>query len=393
MILAEPMGFSGDGIIAAPRETVLVYRDRIVPKSEANFLRRQYVGFDRLAPVWLGCRTDDGLADLGVRPIIIGQDQLCGGLTRQLFKQFGRVSPLARLQALRPRVLHAHFGRGGALALPIARALDIPLVVTFHGGDASKDKHYKFRPLPTIFQRRLAALKREARAIICVSDYVRDVLLRRGFPAEKLHVLRYGVEIETAEPIAEPASDAEILFAGRFVEKKGIRYLIEAARLWQERGIGRPLALIGDGPLEPELKRQAAGLDHVHFLGWQSNAETRRRMGRAFAVCVPSVVAAAGDAEGLPNVVLEALAAGVPVIGTDEGGIVEAVEHDRTGLLVAPGDAGAIADAVVLLDEQPAIRHRLALAARRHAIDRFSATVQSHRLEDLLLSVAASAKS
>ena len=388
MILAEPMGLSGDRIVATPRETVLVYRDRIVPKSEANFLRRQYVGFDRLAPVWLGCRTDDGLSDLGVEPMIIGQGQFFGGLRRQLFKQFGVVPPLARLRELRPRVLHAHFGRGGALALPIARALGIPLVVTFHGGDASKDKHYDPRPLPTIFQRRLAALQREAAAIICVSDYVRDVLRRRGFPADKLHVLRYGVEIEAAEPDIEPAADAEILFAGRFVEKKGIRYLIEAARLWREHGVSRPLALIGDGPLEPELKRQAAGLDHVRFLGWQPNAELRRRMGRAFAVCVPSVVAAAGDAEGLPNVVLEALAAGVPVIGTGEGGIIEAIQHDRTGLLVPPGDAGALADAVTLLNDRPATRHRLALAARRRAIDCFSATAQSHRLEDLRLSVA-----
>ncbi|HVJ53549.1 MAG TPA: glycosyltransferase [Aliidongia sp.] len=384
MILAEPKEMPG-GI--APRDTVLVYRDRIVPKSEAHFLRRQYVGFDRLSPVWIGCRTDDGLGDLGVEPLIIGAGNLFGSLTRQLFKQFGRVPALASLKALRARVLHAHFGRGGTLALPIARALGIPLVVTYHGGDASKDKHYDRRALPTIYQRRLGTLQHEAAAIICVSDYVREVLLRRGFPAAKLHVLRYGVEIDAAAPVREPDAEGEILFAGRFVEKKGIRYLIEAARLWRARGIDRPLALIGSGPLEDELKAQAAGLDQVRFLGWQSNEAVRQRMSRAFAVCVPSVVAAAGDAEGLPNVVLEALAAGVPVIGTDEGGIIEAVEHGKTGLLVPPADAGAIADAVASLHADPAARRRISLAARQHALDRFSARAQSHLLEDLLLSV------
>ncbi len=388
MTLAETMDRSGRATEAAPREVVLVYRDRIVPKSEAHFLRRQYVGFDRLEPVWIGCRTDDGLSDLGVAPLIIGEGQLFGGLTRQLFKQFGLVTSAARLQRLRPRVLHAHFGRGGALALPIARTLGIPLVVTYHGGDASKDKHYRPRPLPTIYQRRLTALQNQAAAIICVSDYVREVLLRRGFPEAKLHVLRYGVEVASSDPLLEPGPDAEILFAGRFVEKKGIRYLIEAARLWRAQGIRRPLALIGTGPLEAELRAQAAGIEGVSFLGWQSNEAVRSRMARAFAVCVPSIVAAAGDAEGLPNVVLEAFAAGVPVIGTAEGGILEAIEHDENGLLVPPGDAAAIADAVMQLHADPERRRRLGRGARRHAIDRFSAVAQSRRLEDLLLSVA-----
>ena len=101
---------------------VLVYRDRIVPRSEAHFLRRQYVGFRHLAPIWVGCRTDVGLSDLGVEPILLGRRGAVGAIDRLLFKQFGHIPPVPDLARLRPRIIHAHFGRGGALALPLARA-------------------------------------------------------------------------------------------------------------------------------------------------------------------------------------------------------------------------------------------------------------------------------
>jgi colanic acid/amylovoran biosynthesis glycosyltransferase len=135
-------------------DALLVYRDRIVPRSEAHFLRRQYVGFRRLAPVWVGCRTDAGLSDLGVDPIMLGRRGAAGAFDRLAFKQFGRIPAAPDLAMLQPRLIHAHFGRGGALALPIARALGLPLVVTFHGGDATKDGPYRRKLFPTIFQRR-----------------------------------------------------------------------------------------------------------------------------------------------------------------------------------------------------------------------------------------------
>src|SRR6266566_1117457 len=102
---------AGEGEISRP-ETVLVYRHRLAPLSEVVFLRRFYLGFERLAPVWLG------------------RGGPLGALDRTLFRHLGLLPPHPDLRALRRVVLHAHFGRGGALALPIARALGIPLVVT-----------------------------------------------------------------------------------------------------------------------------------------------------------------------------------------------------------------------------------------------------------------------
>ncbi|MBO0738916.1 MAG: glycosyltransferase [Alphaproteobacteria bacterium] len=367
---------------------LLVYRDRIAPRSEAHFLRRQYVGFRRLAPVWIGCRTDAGLCDLGVEPMLLGRRGLPGALDRLLFKQFGRVPRQPDLAALQPRLIHAHFGRGGALALPIARALRVPLVVTFHGGDATKDKHYRKQLVPTIFQRRCSALQEEAALIICAAEYIRKALISRGFPAAKLKVICYGTEPEPGRYSEPPAERPYLLFVGRFVEKKGISYLLDAMRALEREGVAVDLVVIGDGPMAEVLRRQSSELSGVRFLGWLPNQEVRRLMRGALAVCVPSVAARAGDSEGLPNVVIEAMAAAVPVIGSDHGGIGEAVQHDRTGFLVPPADPSAIATAVQRLLTDPALRRRMGLAGQVAAVDRFNAVAQSRFLEDTLLAIS-----
>jgi colanic acid/amylovoran biosynthesis glycosyltransferase len=369
-------------------DALLVYRDRIVPRSEAHFLRRQYIGFRHLAPVWVGCRTDSGLPDLGVEPIMLGRRGAAGTFDRLAFKQFGRIPPKPDLALLQPRLIHAHFGRGGALALPIARALGLPLVVTFHGGDATKDGPYRKRLLPTVFQRRYAALQREAALIVCVAEHIRQALLARDFPAEKLKVIRYGVEPEADGEARQPADRPYLLFVGRFVEKKGVAHLLEAMRALESEDSAVDLILIGDGPIAETLKRQASGLKHARFLGWLPNHQVRRFMRGALALCVPSVEARTGDAEGLPNVVLEAMACAVPVIGSRAGGIAEAVEHGRTGFVVPQADPQAIAELARRLLRDPALRHRMGHAARDAAATRFSAIAQSRLLEDALLAVS-----
>lgn len=369
-----------------PRATILVYRDRIVPRSEAHFLRRLYVGFRRLDPVWVGCRRDDGLADLGVDPLILGRPGPLGALDRLLFKQGGILPGAPDLRALEPLLVHAQFGRGGALALPLARALAIPLVVTFHGGDATKEKHYRRRWPPTIYQRRLAALKAEASLFIAVSDFIAGRLAERGFPAEKIKVIRYGVEAAPGDA-APPDAEPYLLFVGRFVEKKGIGHLLEAMHRLAAARVRVDLRLIGEGPLGDDLRQAAAALPQIHFMGWQKQAEVRRWMRGAVAVCVPSVEAVAGDAEGLPNVVLEAMAVGAPVVGSRSAGIGEAVADGVTGFLVPPGDPAALATALKRLVGDPALRRAMGDAARQRQAREFDAITQSRRLEDALLEV------
>jgi colanic acid/amylovoran biosynthesis glycosyltransferase len=368
---------------------LLVYRDRIVPRSEAHFLRRQYVGFRTLSPVWVGCRKDAGLPDLGAKPVLLGRRGVAGAFDRLIFKQLGRIPRTPDLAMLQPRLIHAHFGRGGALALPIARALRLPLVVTFHGGDATKDEHFRKTLLPTIFQRRCQALQREAALIICVAEHIREALLAHDFPVAKLTVIRYGVEPEADDGSPQPAEPPYLLFVGRFVEKKGVGHLLDAIRILETEGTPLDLVLVGDGPMAEALKRRAADLARTRFLGWLPNHEVRRVMRGALAVCVPSVAASTGDSEGLPNVVLEAMASAVPIIASDTAGITEAVEHGHTGFLVPPGDAKSIAAAARRLVGDAALRRRMGLAGREAAAHRFNAITQSRMLEDALLAVSA----
>jgi colanic acid/amylovoran biosynthesis glycosyltransferase len=372
-------------------ETFVSYRDRIVPRSEVTFLRRLYVAFDRLRPVWVGRRHDAGLPDLGQEPLFLGGAGIRGTADRALFKHLGVLPSRPDLRALKPRLVHAHFGRGGALALPLARALGIPLVVSFYGGDATKDKHYDRSLFPRVFARRLAALQREAALFICVSEFIRNRLVERGFPPEKLQVIHSGVDFDIEAGVPPQRPPGYVLFAARFVEKKGAAYLIEAVRRLRQEGRDVPLVLIGNGPLGDELKRQAACLDSVLFHGWVSNRELRRWLAGALALCVPSCIAETGDAEGLPTVAIEAMAAGTPVVGSQHAGIGEAVEDGRTGFLVPPEDPEAIAAALRRLCDEPDLRDRLGGNARRVAAARFEVCAQSRRLQQTLLDVIGTA--
>ncbi len=362
--------------------TVLVYRDVIMPASETGFMRRQYCGFTRLRPVWIGRRLTEFAAGLDARRL--GGDGPLGGLRRLAFKEAGLVPGRVALEALRPMVLHAQFGRGGAFALPIARALGIPLAVTFHGGDAHKNTHYRRFP-PGLFARRLPQLMAEARLFVCVSESVRRRLIERGFPREKLVVLPIGTEIP--EPQAEEARDG-VLFVGRFVEKKGLGTLIAALQLLRAKGQEPAAVIVGDGPEAAGRRREAEGLARLSFVDWQPPEEVARLMRRARLLVVPSLHASGGDAEGLPSVAVEAMALGLPVLASDEAGVDGIVQPGATGVIVRARDPMALAEAIARQLAEPAVLDALGSAARQFAVEHLDARRQSKALEEMLLSLA-----
>lgn len=366
-------------------KNILVYRDRLIPRSEREFMRRQYMAFGRLKPHWVGCRLDGSPAITRIEPLILGGTGPFGAAWRVLFKQFGIVPPAPDLAALRPRLIHAQFGRGGALALPLARTFGIPLAVTFHGGDAFKEKHFRKNLPPTIFQRRWPDLIAYASLFICVSEGVRDKLAERGVPGQKLAVIPIGADCVT--PPAGTGPSPYFLFAGRFVEKKGIFILLDAIRRLRASGCALPFVLAGDGPLLAGARARAAGLADVEFAGWLSPAELGPRIAAACAVIVPSIAGSDGDAEGLPSVAMEALAASVPVIASEQTGLTGILAESGAGLTIPPGDAAALAEAIRRAAADPGKRRDMAEAAYRLALRRFEARHQSRLLEDRLLSL------
>ena len=356
----------------------LVYRDRIGVASEIGFLRRQYVGFTRLHPVWTGRTLLPAAPQVGEHLLRLGGGGPLGAVHRLLFRYFGRVPPLPGVD--RAGVLHAQFARGGALALPLVRELGLRMVVTLHGGDVSKQKNWG----GGVLARRWPEVVRTSDRFVCVSAAVAAIAAERGVPEEKLTVLPIGVEI----PDRPPGRRAQAhLFVGRFVEKKGIGVLVQAVRRLRALGDQTPLVCVGDGPLRPVLEALGREVAGVTLTGWLSADAVAARMTEAVALLVPSIVAADGDAEGLPSVIAEAMAQGCPVIGSDRSGIAQAVRHDCSGLLVRAGDADALADAMHRIGQDRGLGDRLGAAGFREAAVRLNARVQSGKLEGLLLSV------
>ena len=369
---------SAAGGIPPRRTPFLVYRDRIGAPSELAFLRRQYVGFSQLEPVWTGRVLLPLAHEVGPRLLRIGGDGPFGFARRLLFRH-GGVAPSIPIQGLAP-VVHAQFGRGGALALPLARVLRARLVVTLHGGDVGKDKNWS----GTVLARRWPATIAATQHFVCVSQAVAAIAARRGVPEGKLLVLPIGVEVPASPPPALPTPSYH-MFVGRFVDKKGIAVIAAAVRRLRAGGDMTPVVFVGDGPLRPILETLRRDVPGIALAGWLAPDAVRERMAGAWSLLVPSVIAANGDTEGLPSVVPEAMSQGCVVIGSNEGGIAEAIRHDVTGLLVPPGDVVALAEAMARVGD-PRLRARLGVAGFQAVAVNLNARIQSARLEAILLS-------
>lgn len=370
--------------------SILVYRDTVGVRSE-SFIQRQYRAFQELEPLYVGTKRGP-LAPK--EALILAAPGPFGAYARTAFRQWGHIpAQLDRAIAERkPGLIHAQFGLGGALALPIAQKAALPLVVTFHGGDATKDKHFERRPLiPTIFQRRRDRMVETARTILCVSRFVQERLVARGFPARKLVTHYLGIDIP-AEVVLPPVGVSDtVLFVGRLVEKKGVDTLIDAMAILRQSAPGLELSVIGDGPARGDLEKQAqaAGIK-VKFHGWLDEKKVRSAMRRALLLAVSSRTAAGGDSEGLPTVIMEAMAFGVPVVATRHAGIPEIISDKVTGLLVPEADAGALAGAILTLKNEPELTNRLRGEAYADVRARFDADRQSALLERMLLEITGS---
>ena len=372
---------SNDSSAAQPKTpNIIVFRDKLLLPSE-GFIKTHYTAFDAANLVYLASHFGWRAAELDGQMMATAPDSL----RRFWFKQTGRTRILPDLKALAPRSVHAHFGRGGALALPLAEALGVPLFVTFHGGDATKETHQRRRLIPTIYQRRLSHLQAYASGFLCVSQFVADRLAAQGFPKAKLITHYIGIDVSGMQQPEQ--RQGRLLFIGRLVDKKGVDILLAAMRRLHQSDskIVPGLDIAGSGPLEAELRAQAADLSSVRFLGWQTPEQLSRILHKAQAVVVPSRIAADGDCEGLPTVVLESIRAGVPVVASDHAGIPEIIRHEETGFLVPENDPDALAAALLAASQTgDQMRQMVARAQQRLQRD-FNAATQSQKLQQYLL--------
>jgi glycosyltransferase involved in cell wall biosynthesis len=362
--------------------TILVYRDDLLPRSEIEFMRRQYLAFSELRPLWVGRRARPWL-DAAAFPTA----GVWPGLAGLRFKLTGTVPDLPALSALTPALVHAQFGRGGALALPLARQLGVPLVVTFHGGDVHKAAHYRRFPLPALFRWRMRRLQQHGALFVCVSEAVRRRLVERGFPADKTTVVHIGTD--RIDPVPRGDAGAGALFVGRFVEMKGLDVLVGAIGALRARGVTDRVTLIGHGPEHGRISRLLAGIPGIDLAGWQGPEQVRAAMRAARVVVIPSVVARSGEAEGLPSVAIEAMGLGTPVIASCEAGLAGVIAHGANGLLCRSRDPAALAACIAELLSAPGRALALGEAGRQTVVKDFDAAKQSRRLQCLLQRIIA----
>ena len=366
------------------RPVVAIYRSPLFNASE-SFVQTHASGLVRYQPLLAGLE-DKGNAWPELRGRMIVAASAWEGLR---FKLFGSAGTLARrLAPAAPRLLHAHFATDGLLALPLARALGVPLVTTLHGYDVSRTRWRLFSSARLSWMR-YALLGRRLTAsgelFLAVSDAVRRQAIAHGFPAERTLTHYLGVDLERFRGAGGAPEPGLILHAGRLVEKKGTKILLEAFARLAPRTNGARLAIIGDGPERPALERRCAALGiagSVSFLGTLPREQVAAWMRRAWLLAAPSVTAGDGDAEGLPTVIVEAAASSLPAVVTDHAGNPEAVADGSSGFVVPERDAAALAGRLRDLIASPELRDRMGDAARKLAEQRFDARRQNALLED-----------
>jgi glycosyltransferase involved in cell wall biosynthesis len=283
------------------------------------------------------------------------------------------------IREFQPDVVHVHWIIPQGIVVRLA-ARKLPKIVTTLGGDL-----YALNAAP------LRALKRwvivNASAITVMNADMATRVEALGADPETVTVLPMGADLTTLSAALARASvrrddgPLAVLFVGRLVEKKGVAVLLEALRAVSD-SVGFELVVVGDGPLRTALTAAAQGLP-VRFVGQLGRTDLARQYAAANVAMFPSVAAASGDQDGLPVALLEAMGASCAVVASDLPGINEAVRDGHNGLLVPPGDAGALAAAITRLADDPSLRATLGVKARATALS-YSTDAVGERYRALL---------
>jgi glycosyltransferase involved in cell wall biosynthesis len=360
-------------------------------KPEMLHIYRQITSLTRVSPIVIAQKREEAERFPLDRVTVVGKPAL-HFVRRFWFKQVrtapwqissGEVNALIRvLDEARAQLLHIYFGHIAVHLLPLIRAWGKPSVVSFHGADVMVDLE---KPE---YRSATKQMLESVRLVLVRSESLGRVLIEIGCPPEKIRIQRTGIPVEEIpfQARAWPANGAwKFVQACRLIEKKGLTTSISAFAKFAARYPQATFIVAGEGPLRAELEAQAHALglgEKVSFSGFVSQAQLRELFYRSHIFLHPSERGADGNQEGVPNSMLEAMASGLPVFATRHGGIPEAIENGQSGVLVAEGDGGALAGALLEAAENPeqltAIARNGAETVRRE----FEQTAQTRKLED-----------
>ena len=378
-------------------KSILVYHNQLLPISEM-FIYNQSVKLRNYVAYFLGAKQQKGprIVLPEDRQYVINPSNYTGRVRETLFKLFGYVPTGVRkwVSDFNPRLVHAHFGFDGAIALPLAKQMNLPLVVSFLGTDATlKDEYAKkgYIIQRLYLLRRLKLIERTTRVIV-PSIYLKRKVMEQGFPSEKISLIYHGVDLSECLPSSEPPDSDSILFVGRLIRRKGLPFLIDAIHQIREQFPNACLTVIGDGPERSNYESLAAKSlgNNVKFLGSQPHHVVREHMARAYVFSMPSITEPSGEVETFGLVFAEAQAFGVPVVSFNSGASAEVITHEKTGFLAEEKNTQELAHYLRMLFENPNLRNRMGLAAREKVEEQFDLKVQNRKLENLYDEVSAS---
>jgi glycosyltransferase involved in cell wall biosynthesis len=371
---------------------VIVYCDHLLYASE-TFIKAQATALTQYRAEYAGLRRVTGLDLANASAHVMNQGGVMGHSAELMFKMWRRLPGkfVARLQALSPALIHAHFGADGYRALTLSAKLRVPLIVTYHGSDVTvlNLKHAKTPFGHRQYLRNREIVKKKVSRMIAVSQFVKAKLLDQGFPEDKVTVHYIGVDTELFRP-AHYTGPRHVLFVGRLVERKGLEYLIRGMESVQNQFPEVELVVIGDGPLRSSLEAQARScLRRYQFMGVQRPEVVREQLGQSLVLAGPSVKIASGEEEAFGMVFAEAQSMEIPVVSFASGGIGEAVEHRRTGLLAPERDWRTLGRYIGELIKDETMRQNMGRAGRQRVLSLFDLKRQTLILEDIYSSVVA----
>ncbi len=246
-------------------------------------------------------------------------------------------------------IIHCHYGTNGVAALLLKKCkINFILGTVFHGNDITGIPVAKG---PNYYD----SLFAHGDLFLPVSNYLKQKLINRGCPEDKIYVHHMGIDIETFSFNSEVQNKNDsltFLTVGRLVEKKGHIYALKALAKIKDKLPDFNYLIAGDGPLKNQLQLDAKKLDlsdNVNFLGIVNRKEVIELLKTSTIFLLPSVTAQNGDKEGLPVVLMEALASGIPVIASKHSGIPEIINDGNTGLLFQEKDVTKLAEKVLFM--------------------------------------------
>jgi colanic acid/amylovoran biosynthesis glycosyltransferase len=279
-------------------------------------------------------------------------------------------------------LLHIYFGHIAVHLLPLIRAWRNPSVVSFHGADVMVDLE---KPA---YRSATKEMLEAVRFVLVRSESLGRALVEIGCAPEKIRIQRTGIPVEDIpfrERIRPDDGDWKFVQACRLIEKKGLKTSLLAFAEFNARYPLSTFTIAGEGPLREQLELLAQKLGvapRVKFTGFVSQTELRELFYRSHFFLHPSEQAADGNQEGVPNSMLEAMASGLPVFATEHGGIPEAIENGKSGILVKESDHDALAEALLDAASTPHVLSDIARAGAESVRQKFEQSAQTRRLED-----------